>query len=629
MSAITSKVRLFDLAKELKIDTKRLIEEARREGVDVSVPSNSISKELAEKIREKYYPKKEPSFMQVRVLRPTAAAPSAGIRPSETVSASPTTEGITSSTPADERVIQVNSRTLEDYWNRQRLDTSKATEELAAAPPPEIEPEAPVEVAPAPELLPPARVVRKLAPTVRAVRPAPEMTVTPPVEASAPTTAAPAEHVPPTPRQIRVLRPSAAALNAGVRPGERAPEPRPSVANPIDTTASRSSTEAPIEVDSQPLEDHWNQIRSKKIVRLYDLAKALKIDTKRLIEDVRREGVDVSVPSNSISHELAERIRDKYFPKKDTAVKRAVKIVKKAGRLVEDVEMDEALNPPTRESEGELLPLEVDARDEVVQTVRDLIPDYAGVILTGPPGTSKTWYARQIAAALTDRDKGRVRFVQFHQSYQYEDFVEGYVPKEDGNGFQLRPKHLMEMCEVARHHDGKLCVMIVDELSRSDPGRVFGEALTYIEPTLREIEFYLASGNPAKIPRNLFFLATMNPLDRGVAEVDAALDRRFAKIAMDPSPERLLTLLNQNGVRESLKNSILGFFRFLLRNRNERCRVGHAYFRAIRTEADLQRLWDHQLRFHMEKAFQVDRESFRIVEEEWKRTFPAPPEPRW
>src|SRR5438094_8407447 len=61
MSAVTSKVRLYDLAKDLKIDVKRLIEEVRREGVDVSVPSNSISKELAEKIREKYFPKGKPT----------------------------------------------------------------------------------------------------------------------------------------------------------------------------------------------------------------------------------------------------------------------------------------------------------------------------------------------------------------------------------------------------------------------------------------------------------------------------------------------------------------------------------------------------------------------------------------
>jgi 5-methylcytosine-specific restriction protein B len=268
------------------------------------------------------------------------------------------------------------------------------------------------------------------------------------------------------------------------------------------------------------------------------------------------------------------------------------------------------------------LPLSIDPGDDILVTVRQLLPDYAGVILTGPPGTSKTWYARQIAAALTDRDRMRVRFVQFHQSYQYEDFVEGFVPREDGNGFQLRPKHLLEMCEVSRRYQDQTCVIIIDELSRSDPGRVFGEALTYIEPTQREVEFYLASGNPVKIPRNLFFLATMNPLDRGVDEVDAALDRRFAKIAMEPSSKRLSVLLDQNGLDEQLKNLIVRFFEFLLNNPNERCRVGHAYFRAIRSQADLQRLWDHQLRFHMAKAFKLDSESYRNIEREWNRTFP-------
>ena len=77
-------------------------------------------------------------------------------------------------------------------------------------------------------------------------------------------------------------------------------------------------------------------------VRIYDLAKDLKIDTKRLIEEVRREGVDVSVPSNSISKELAEKIRDKYFPKQSATVKRAVKIVKKAARPVVEEEPEAA-----------------------------------------------------------------------------------------------------------------------------------------------------------------------------------------------------------------------------------------------------------------------------------------------
>jgi translation initiation factor IF-2 len=87
-------------------------------------------------------------------------------------------------------------------------------------------------------------------------------------------------------------------------------------------------------------------------VRIYDLAKELKLDTKRLIEEVRREGVDVSVPSNSVSKELAEKIRNKYFPKKETAVKRAVKVVKRAVAPTLEASAEEA-EPEVYEHEPE------------------------------------------------------------------------------------------------------------------------------------------------------------------------------------------------------------------------------------------------------------------------------------
>jgi len=88
-------------------------------------------------------------------------------------------------------------------------------------------------------------------------------------------------------------------------------------------------------------------------IRIYDLAKELKLDTKRLIEEVRREGVDVSVPSNSVSKELAEKIRNKYFPKKEAAVKRGVRVVKRAERATEEL-------PPleTVEAAAEVAPVE-------------------------------------------------------------------------------------------------------------------------------------------------------------------------------------------------------------------------------------------------------------------------------
>ena len=70
-------------------------------------------------------------------------------------------------------------------------------------------------------------------------------------------------------------------------------------------------------------------------VRIYDLAKELKQDTKRIMEELRREGADVSVPSNSVSKELAEKIRNRYFPKKETAPVRTIKVIKK-DKTVED-----------------------------------------------------------------------------------------------------------------------------------------------------------------------------------------------------------------------------------------------------------------------------------------------------
>jgi translation initiation factor IF-2 len=197
MGAVTSKVRLYDLAKELKIDTKRLIEEVRREGVDVSVPSNSVSKELAEKIREKYFPKKDTAVKRaVRIVKKAA---------------------------------------------RPVVEEPAAVEEEVAAPVEVQEPEPAFETEP--EIVPatPTHVVRKLSPAARAEKPAspepiasapeqiPAEAAAPPASISAPGVAVTArvEAAPVPSRQVRVLRPTAAALNAGVRLGERAPEPPP------------------------------------------------------------------------------------------------------------------------------------------------------------------------------------------------------------------------------------------------------------------------------------------------------------------------------------------------------------------------------------------------------------------
>jgi 5-methylcytosine-specific restriction protein B len=272
-------------------------------------------------------------------------------------------------------------------------------------------------------------------------------------------------------------------------------------------------------------------------------------------------------------------------------------------------------------------PLDFDLTDDdaTMEEVEQLLTEYGGVILTGPPGTSKSWYAAQIAARLADRDPSRVRFLQFHPSYQYEDFVEGYVPRDDGNGFDLRAKHLVQMAKLASDIDPGFCVIVIDELSRGDPGRIFGEALTYVERTKRGRNFRIASGRELCIPANLVFIATMNPLDRGVDEVDAAFERRFAKVAMEPSATILRQFLEDSQMDEALRERVITFFAVVQREarNNPYAQMGHTFFYGVRDEADLRRLWRHQLRFLFDKAYRLDDVGRRTIQTAWNQVVPV------
>ena len=160
------------------------------------------------------------------------------------------------------------------------------------------------------------------------------------------------------------------------------------------------------------------------------------------------------------------------------------------------------------------------------------------LILQGPPGTGKTFMARRIAWCLTERkDDDFTEMVQFHQSYAYEDFVEGFRPTKEG-GFNLKPGVFRRFCERAQVNPNIPHVFIIDEINRGNLSHIFGELLMLIERDKRSEDYAVAltySDTRFHVPENIFILGMMNTADRSLALVDYALRRRFAFETLEPA----------------------------------------------------------------------------------------------
>lgn len=162
------------------------------------------------------------------------------------------------------------------------------------------------------------------------------------------------------------------------------------------------------------------------------------------------------------------------------------------------------------------------------------------LIVQGPPGVGKTFLARRLALLLTDGDEARVRLAQLHQSYGYEDFVQGFRPTTSG-GFVRKDGIFLRLCREAAARPSRPHVLIIDEINRGNVSKVFGELLMLIEADKRGPQWatalaYHEDGEaPFHVPENLFLIGTMNTADRSLAFVDYALRRRFAFTTLRPA----------------------------------------------------------------------------------------------
>ena len=229
------------------------------------------------------------------------------------------------------------------------------------------------------------------------------------------------------------------------------------------------------------------------------------------------------------------------------------------------------------------------------------------LILQGVPGTGKTHVARHLSRLLTNGDEERVRLVQFHPAYSYEEFVEGLKPKTvevNGRSEVTYPVEEGVLCQFARLAAGRPAenfVLLIDELNRGNLPGIFGELLYLLE--YREHEIVLPySRRPFRLPPNLYLIGTMNLADRSVIAIDQALRRRFSFVEMPPSRAILEQWLTEHPPREpGLVAVAVNLFESLNRQLREEAgpgqQVGHSYFMVPGLDMpQLRMVWEHHIR---------------------------------
>ena len=227
---------------------------------------------------------------------------------------------------------------------------------------------------------------------------------------------------------------------------------------------------------------------------------------------------------------------------------------------------------------------EVYMDEDTYNTLTELLEAKYNVILQGAPGVGKTFAAKRLAYSIMgQKDTSRVAMVQFHQSYSYEDFIQGYRPSKDG--FELENGTFYKFCKEAEEDNERPYFFIIDEINRGNLSKILGELMMLIEKDKRGDKIKLLYSNEwFTVPQNVRIIGMMNTADRSLALMDYALRRRFAFFDFAPafSSEGFKNYLAEKNSQkleslitavESLNNTISSD-----ESLGDGFRIGHSYF---------------------------------------------------
>ena len=259
-------------------------------------------------------------------------------------------------------------------------------------------------------------------------------------------------------------------------------------------------------------------------------------------------------------------------------------------------------------------------------------------IYYGPPGTGKTYTMRGLIEGKK-YDKGNYEFVTFHQSYGYEEFIEGLRPKlgDGGDGqvlYEIRSGVFKELCERADENSDQRFALFIDEINRGNVSKIFGELITLIEPDKRagakhELSVTLPySGDKFSVPQNIDIIGTMNTADRSLALLDTALRRRFEFEPLYPDTRdegeeaplagvRVIHKRNNEGKEINIPEMLTEINRRIEELYDREHLIGHAYFMSLKDKSDqfekLQQIFERNVLPLLEEYFFEDWGKIRTV----------------